>query len=177
MSVPAGFRLVLTAFSVAAAQALLIEQSDATPFRHLDLPLAAAIALTLTRPAGGAVIGFVFGLAVDAFQLRLFGIHCLAYCTLGPIAANLPVGPLRSRAERVALLAAVQSLAVTAVVVAGIRLLDGHLVPGLPGRLAQVTLWSIAIALPLTALLGARMGLSIPAPVDRHGVPSSADRR
>jgi rod shape-determining protein MreD len=177
MSVTAGFRLIVTAFSMAAVQALLIEQWDAAPFRHLDLPLAVAIAMILTRPAGGAVIGFVFGLAVDVFQLRLFGLHCLAYCTLGPIAANLPVNHMRRRSELVAMMAAVQSVTVTAVIVAGVRLFDGQLVPGLTGRFVQVTLWSVAIAVPLTALLGARVGLSIPDPVDRHGALSSAGRR
>ncbi len=171
----AWFRLAVTAFSVAAVQALLVEQAGAVAFRHLDLPLAVAIALVLTRPADSVAIGFLFGLAVDLFQYRLFGLHALAFCTLAPIAANLPVSALRSRAEVVIMLTAAQTVAATSVLVTGVWLVDGRMPGGLFGRFVQVTVWSVLLVLWLSAALGGRMGLAVPGSAERPPAPTSAE--
>lgn len=168
-----GPRLLFTAFSVASVQALVIDDLDGAVFRHLDLPLAVVIALALTRPASAVAIGFVFGLVVDAFQLRLFGLHGLAYSVLGPVATAFPVGSLRSRTEIVASLAAVQAVVASAMVALGVAWADGAVPAGLFGRFVQVTLWSVAIVLPLTAALGGRMGLVTPDPSDQLLPPRS----
>lgn len=167
-------RLAVTAFSVAAVQALLIDQGPAA-LRHLDIPLAVAVALVLTRPNDAVATGFIFGIAVDLFQLRLFGLHGLAFCALGPVAANLPVSALRSRVEVVALLATAQTVAATTIVSVGALLIDGRLPPGLFGRYVQVVLWSVLIVVPLTGALGGRTGFALPGSIDRHGAPTTAD--
>ncbi len=172
-----GARLPVTAFSLAAVQALLIDDLDGALFRYLDLPLAAVIALSLTRPAGAVVTGFVFGLAVDSFQLRFFGLHGLAYCVLGPVATGLPIGGLRSRTEIVASVAAVQCLVASAIVIGGVSLADRVMPPNLFANIVQVTVWSVIISIPLTAMLGGRMGLATPEPMERGSAPTSAEWR
>ena len=175
MTVVGGFRIVVTAFTTAAVQALLIDQSQTTVVRHLDLPLALTIALVISRPGSAVVTGFVFGIAVDVFQTRLFGLHGLAFALLGPVATVLPLSPLRSRAEIVASLTVAQAVVATGVVAAGGWVSGNGLAPGLFGHLVQVVLWSLAIVLPLTALLGARMGLTTPDPGTVPGSPTSAE--
>ncbi len=170
-------RLPVIAFSVAAMQNLLIDESSVALLRHLDLPLVVVVAASLNRPQTALVTGFVFGLAVDAFHTRLFGIHALAYCVAGPVGWSLPLGGLRSRAEITTTLASVQALVATAVLVVGAWLVDGALPPGIFGRAVQVTIWVVVLVLPLTAVLGARMGLATPEPVDRLASPTSADWR
>lgn len=170
-------RLPVIAFSVAAVQNLVIAESDGALLRHLDLPLVVVIAVSLNRPHAALVTGFVFGLAVDTFHTRLFGIHALAYCLAGPVGWSLPIGGLRNRAEIAATLASAQALVATAVLIGGAWMADGALQPGIFGRVVQVTLWVVALVLPLTAVLGARMGLATPEPVDRLAPPSSADWR
>ena len=172
-----GARLPVMAFSLAAVQALLINDIDGSLFRYLDLPLAVVIALSLTRPSTAVVTGFVFGLAVDSFNMRLFGLHGLAYCLLGPVASALPVGSLRSRSEIVASLATVQCLVASAVVLGGSWVADGVRPPSLFANVVQVTLWSVIIVLPLSAALGGRMGLATPEPTDRPSPATSADWR
>lgn len=172
-----GLRLPVTAFSVAAVQSLIVEENDGALLRYLELPLVVVIALSLTRPGNAVVTGFLFGLAVDAFHTKLFGLHGLAYCILGPLAAVLPVGGLRGRVEIVASLAAAQTLAATIVVVIGTWISVGHLDPGLFGRVVQTTLWTVGLVIPLTVALGGRMGLATPEPIDRLGPPTSAEWR
>ncbi len=170
-----GLKLVVAAFSLAAVQAQLIDRLSSPIFAHLDLPLAAVIALVLARPSEAAITGFVFGLAVDAFQLQLFGLHALAFCALGPVAGALPVSALRSRTEIVASSAAVQSQVATVIVIGGAWLLDGRLLPGLFGRFVQVGLWSVAIVVPLTVAFGGRLGPSIAESMEREPAATSAD--
>ncbi len=183
MTMAAGTRLAVIAFSVAAVQATLIDRADGGPFRHLDLPLAAAIAVVATRPADKAFTGFVFGLAVDLFQLKLFGLHGLAYCAIGPVAVHLPVSALRRRWEAVALLAAAQTLAVSVVVGAGVWLIDrrspgGESIGGIAWQLCQAMAWSAMLVVPLTGLLGGRIGPTItPAWGMRSEAAHPADRR
>lgn len=172
-----GLRLPVTAFSVAALQALLIDDLGGPVFRHLDVPLAVVIALALTRPANAVVTGFIFGLAVDAFQMKLFGLHGLAYSVLGPVAALVPLGSLRGRAEIVASMATVQCLVATTIVLGGAWLTDRHIPSNVIAGTFQVTLWSVAIALPLTAALGGRMGLQTPDRPDHVNAATSADWR
>ncbi len=174
MTLLSTLRLALTGFTVAAVQILIVDSGDLTLLRHLDLPLAVAAALALTRPADAVVIGLVFGLAVDAFQLRLFGIHGLAYSLLGPVAAAVPVSGLRTRTELVAWLAAVQAVTATAVLLAATAIAAGSAPPGITGRFVQVTLWTIVVVVPLTAVLGGRKGLGSPGIGDRPAVPPSA---
>lgn len=170
-----GLKLAAAAFSVAVIQAQLIDQVSSPLFRHLDLPLAVVIALVLTRPSEAATVGFIFGLAVDSFQLQLFGLHVFAYCALGPVAAALPVSALRSRTEIVASSAVVQSQIATIIVIAGAWLLDGRLMPGLFGRFVQIGLWSTVIVVPLSVALGGRLGPSIAESMQREPVATSAD--
>ncbi len=172
-----GAKLPVLAFSLASVQALLIDELDGALFRYLDLPLAVVIAVALTRPAAAVVTGFVVGLAVDSFQLRFFGLHGLAYCILGPLAAGLPIGSLRRRSEIVASLATAQCLAASTIVIGGAALADRALPPDLFAHVVQVTLWSVVIVLPLTSLLGGRMGLATPEPLERGLAATSADWR
>jgi cell shape-determining protein MreD len=172
-----GARLPITAFSVAAVQSLLINDIDGSLFRYLDLPLAVVIALSLTRPTTSVVTGFVFGLAVDSFNMKLFGLHGLAYCVLGPVASAVPVGSLRSRTEIVASLATVQCLLASTIVLGASWIADGVRPPSLFANVVQVTLWSVIIVLPLSAALGGRMGLATPEPSDRPTPATSAEWR
>ncbi len=166
---------MVAAFSLAAIQAQLIDQATLSVFRHLDLPLAVTIALVLARPGDAAATGFIFGLAVDAFQLQLFGLHAIAFCALGPVAATLPVSALRSRTEIVASSAVIQSQVAMIIIVGGGWLIDGRLLPGLFGRSVQVGLWTVAIVVPLTAVVGGRMGPSIAESMERESAMTSAD--
>lgn len=175
MSPVHGLKLAAAAVSVAAIQAQLIDQAGSPIVRHLDLPLAAVIALVLTRPSEAALTGFIFGLAVDSFQLQLFGLHAVAFCALGPVAAALPVSALRSRTEIVASSAVVQSQIATIIVVGGAWLLDGRLMPGLFGRFVQVGLWTVVIVVPLSVALGGRLGPSIAESMQREPAATSAD--
>jgi rod shape-determining protein MreD len=151
-------RLVVGAVTVAAVQAAVIDTADVAAIRHLDLPLAVAICVVLLRPIDGAVVGFVFGLAVDAFSQRLFGLHALAYTTLAPIAAHLPTGVLRNRAEAVTCVATVQSIAATGIVAAGGWVLSGVRPVGLFGLFVQVSTWSVAVTLVAITATGNRFG-------------------
>lgn len=151
-------RLLVAAATVAAAQATVIDPSEVAAFRHLNLPLAVAVSLALLRPGDAAVIGFSFGLAVDVFQQRLFGLHALGFIALAPVAANLPIGALRTRSEVVACLAAVQSIAATTVVAAGGWLLAGVRPSGLFGRLIEASAWSVGLALCTAVMAGGRLG-------------------
>lgn len=166
---------MVAAFSLAAVQAQLIEQLGSPIFRHLDLPLAVVIALVLARPAEAATTSFIFGLAVDAFQFQLFGLHTLAFCMLGPLAAALPVSALRSRTEIVASSAVVQSQVATLVIVAGGWLFGGRLMPGQFGHFVQIGLWSVVVVVPLTAMFGGRLGPSIAESMQREPAATSAD--
>ena len=131
MTAAAAMRLAVIAFSVAAVQAASIDRFGG-PLRHLDLPLVVAITLVMTRPVDAAVTGFVFGLAVDLFQLRLFGLHSLAYCTLGPVAVHVPLSALRRRGEAIAVLVSAQTVVVSMVVALGAWLVDGRVPGGAP---------------------------------------------
>ena len=172
-----GLRLVVTAFSVAAVQALVIDEIDLVVARHLDLPVAVVIALTLIRPTNAVTTGFVFGLAVDAFSFRMFGLHGLAFCVLGPIAKLVPIDSLRGRAEIVASLATVQSLVAVAVVSGSVWLADGHLPPNLAAHSVQTTAWAVLIALGATTVMGARVGIPTPLQSDPSYQPTSAEWR
>jgi cell shape-determining protein MreD len=172
-----GLRLPVIAFSLAAVQALVIDEHDGALLRHLDLPLAAVAAIALTRPEMAVIAGFAFGLAIDSFHTKLFGLHCLAYCLMGPVASSLPVGGLRGRFEIVVFLVSAQTLVGIAVLAGGAWIADGHLQPGLAGRAVQGTLWTVVMVIPLTVALGGRLGLATPEPIDRLGPPSSADWR
>jgi hypothetical protein len=175
VTAPRVANLVAVAVLLAAIQSRLVEQLDSPIFRHLDIPLATVVALIVLRPSEAVVTGFVFGLAVDGFQLQLFGLHALAYTGLGPVAALVPVNALRSRTEVVASLAAVQSQVAILTVVAGGWLLDGRFLPGLFGRLVQGGMWTVVIVVPLVAVLGGRTGTSFAEHADRQPAPTSAD--
>lgn len=182
MTAAAAMRLAVIAFSVAAVQAASIDRFGG-PLRHLDLPLVVAITLVMTRPVDAAVTGFVFGLAVDLFQLRLFGLHSLAYCTLGPVAVHVPLSALRRRGEAIAVLVSAQTVVVSMVVALGAWLVDGRVPGGAPvggfvWHLCQAAFWSVIVVVPLTSILGGRIGSLVP-PMwsDRSDALHPADRR
>ncbi len=152
-------RLVVAAVSVVTIQAFVLDQSTVGVIRHLDLPLAVAAALVVARPAHSTAVGLVLGLAVDAFGQRLFGLHCLAFAVLGPVARALPAPAGRQRAVAVAGTAGAQALAATVVVIVGQSVAVGGLAPDPLRRLAETALWTAALAVPLVSWIdGDRVG-------------------
>lgn len=159
MTLPAGLRLPILAFTVAAVQATVFDRTTVAALDHIDLPLAVVIALAITRPADAVVSGFVFGLAVDAFSTRLFGLHGLAYALLAPVAAVLPTSGLRTRTEALLFLVAAQAVFAATVVMVGTWIADGAIELWPAGRYLQITVWAVALAWPLTVALGGRSSL------------------
>lgn len=170
-----GIRLGIVAVTIAAVQTLLIDAGKSGPFTHLDLPLAAVIVLVILRPESAVTNGFVFGVAVDLFHTRLFGVHCLAYSVLGSVAATIPVGALRTKAEAIAVLTAVQAVAAVTITTVVVSITGGHLPPDMFGRYVQTTAWTLLLVVPVVLGSGANVGLATPEPPGRLVAPTSAE--
>jgi rod shape-determining protein MreD len=175
MTALGGIRLATVAVTLAAMQALLIDAARSGPFTHIDLPLAAVIVLVILRPEGALVTGFVFGLAVDLFGSRLFGVHCLAYCLLGSVAAIVPVGALRTKSEAIACLTAAQALVAITVTTSAVLVTTGALPPDTFGRYVQATAWTLLLVVPVVSASGTNIGLLTPEPAPLSGPPTSAE--
>lgn len=175
MTALGGIRLIVTAITLAAVQALLLDAGRSGPFTHLDLPLAAVIILVIIRPDQAVTVGLIFGLAVDLFHTRLFGIHGLAYSLLGSVAAAVPVGALRTRTEAVACLTAAQSLVAITVPTIAVWFTGGRLPPDTFGRYVQVTAWTLLIVVPPVSASGINIGLTTPEPPGRPPAKTSAE--
>jgi hypothetical protein len=146
---------VAVAFSAVAIQAFVVDQAATPAVRHLELPLAVAATLAVAHPTASATIALVFGLSVDAFGHRLFGIHCVAYAVLGPVAQSVPV-PVRRPGPAMAWTAGAAGAAATVVVVLGQALADGGPPPGAVARVVATGLWTGLLASVLGLPLGAR---------------------
>lgn len=175
MSALGGLRLATVAVTLAAMQALLIDAARSGPFTHLDLPLAAVILLILLRPDEALTTGFVFGLAVDLFGTRLFGVHCLAYSILGSVAAGVPVGTLRTRTEAIACLTAAQVVVALSVTTGAVLITGGSLPPDTFGRYVQATAWTVLLVVPATSFSGTHIGLVTPDPAPLSSPPTTAE--
>lgn len=175
MTALGGLRLATVAVTLAAVQALLIDAAKSGPFTHVDLPLAAVIVLVILRPEGALVTGFVFGLAVDLFGTRLFGVHCLAYCLLGSIAAAVPIGALRTRSEAIACLTAAQTVVAITITSGAVVVTTGALPPDTFGRYVQTTFWTLLLVVPVVSASGINIGLTTPEPAPLSGPPTSAE--
>lgn len=170
-------RILAIAVGAAIVQASWLDASSTWLFRTVDLPLTLAAALVVVAPGRSALIGLAVGLAVDATGHRLFGIHCLAYSVLGPVARHLPVpgairsfdaGPALGRSgTEAAWLAAGQVGAASLVVLAGRSLADGRIAP--LDRLVPTVLIAAALAPPLTAWLAGTGRHDRPAPARGRG--------
>jgi len=130
------------------------------------------IVLVFLRPDQALPAGFLFGLAVDLFGTRLFGVHCLAFCLLGPVATAVPVGAVRTRTEAVACIAGAQALTAGLTVTAAAAVFGGGAPPDSLGRLVQSTAWTLVVAVPLVMASGAHPG---PLSADPAGLSGSAD--
>lgn len=175
MTVGGWLRIATVAVSLAAVQALLIDGARGGPLVHLDLPLAAVAVLVILRPDGAMVIGFVFGIAVDLFGSRLFGVHALAYCVLGSVAAAVPVGARRTRTEAIAFVVGAQAIVAITVVTGVAYLAGGSPPPDTFGRYVQATLWTLIIAVPAVSASGAHIGLTTPEPTTLAEPSTSAE--
>ena len=147
-------RLLVVAVSVVAVQVYGLDAVRLPVLDRLDLPLAVAVGLILARPAQSTAIGLIVGLTVDAFGHRLFGLHCLAYATLGPVLRAWPPGV--GRRGRGAGPAATMALVASSVVVVGQSLADrAGPPPGeLVARLIVVPLSVAVLAGPVARLAG-----------------------
>ncbi len=155
-------RIVVLAVAAALVQAFALDASSVWLLRQPDLPLTLAAVAVVAAPGRSATIGLAFGLAVDATGHRLFGIHCLAFTVLGPVARHLPVpGAIRSlgigatigrAGAETAWLVGGQVAAATAVVLVGQSLAAGRPIP--PDRLVPAVVTAAALAPFLAAWLG-----------------------
>ena len=145
-------RLLVAAVTVVAVQVSIIDPIETPILRQLDLPLALAAALVLANPAQSSTIGLVFGLVVDASGQRLFGLHCVAYTVLGPIARGLPVPAWRRRRALIAWRAGAQGLGAATVVAIGQGVAAGAPVPGAPLRVLQIAVLTGLLAVPASRL-------------------------
>ena len=155
IGVRGALRVSVIAFSAVAVQVYLVDAVRTPVIDHIDLPLAVVVGLVLARPAQSAAIAMIAGLLVDAFGHRLFGLHCLAYATLGPALAVLPSGT--GRRGRVAGPAALLAFVATAVVVA-IQVVADRAVPPIGevgARLVLAPLW-VSVLAPTVVGLGTR---------------------
>lgn len=167
-------RYATVAFSVAAVQALMLDGAHHGPIAYLDLPLVVVIVLATLRPDGAVATGFLFGLIVDLFGTRLFGVHALSYCVLGVVVTIVPVGALRTRLEAISCLVAAQAVVAISIVTAAL-VLTGGLPADTAARYVQTTAWTLVVAVPLIAASGAQIGLVTPEPQPLGGPASSAD--
>lgn len=174
MTALGGIRLAIVAVTIAAVQTLLIDSSIG-PFTYLDLPLASVIVLVILRPESAVISGFVFGIAIDLFHTRLFGVHCLAYSVLGSVAATIPLGALRTKAEAIAVLTVVQTVAAVTTTTAVVSITGGHLPPDTFGRYVQASVWTLLVVMPVVLASGANIGPATPEPPGRLAAPTSAE--
>lgn len=130
-------RLVVAATTAVAVQVSVLDPVTAPVLRHLDLPLGLAAALVLARPGHSVAIGLIFGVMVDASSQRLFGLHTIAYATLGPVAVHLPTPAWHRSSLMVLWRAGVQGLAAATVVAVGRIVAAGTLVPGVVAGVLQ----------------------------------------
>ncbi len=147
-------RTVVAAVTAVAIQAAVLDPITAPVLRHLDLPLAAAAALVVARPANSVTTGLIFGLMVDASSQRLFGLHAVAYATLGPVAHNVPTPAWRRPGLLVLWPAGAQGLVAAAVVAIGGTIAAGTVVPGTITGVLQTGLLVGLVAVPLSRLVG-----------------------
>ena len=145
---------MVAAATVVAIQASLVDTITAPVLRHVDLPLCLAAVLVLAQPTRSVIIGLIFGLMVDASAQRLFGLHTVAYATLGPLADNLPVPAWRRPSLVVAWQAGVGALAVGIVVATGRAIASGLVTVELVGAIAQLSVVTGLVAIPLSRAVG-----------------------
>lgn len=171
-------RTVVAAATAVAIQASVLDPITTPLVHHVDLPLAAAAALVLARPAHSVTIGLIFGLMVDASSQRLFGLNAIAYATLGPLAHNLPTPAWRRSGLLVVWRAGAQGLVATAIVAMGRTIAAGTLMPGTVGAVLQTGVLVGLVAVPLSRFVGvgAPFGQrrSGPRPARRRGRPRSS---
>ncbi|MEL6984022.1 MAG: hypothetical protein AAFO29_16480, partial [Actinomycetota bacterium] len=147
-------RLVVAAATAVAVQASVLDSVTLPLLRHLDLPLTAAAVLVLARPTQSVTIGLIFGLMVDASSQRLFGIHSLAYASLGPVAHVLPVPAWQRRGWLVCWRAGVQGLTAASIVALGQTVAAGGVVNGTVAGVGQSAVLVGLGAVPASRLAG-----------------------
>lgn len=165
-------RLLVVASTVVTLQVSLLDPSTTPILQHLDLPVVVAASLVLARPTHSTAIALVFGLVVDASGQRLFGLHCVAYASLGPVAHRLPVPAWHRWGALVAWRVGAQALTVATIVAVGRTIAAGTAPAGLAGQVLQTAAVAGLVAVPVGRWLRV-----VASPVHSRAAGGSSGRR